>query len=191
MKASPSTSTLRPSSSELFNRYLDIDGLTYVSDPVQERLRQIEMAHQAKVEALQRQLLDVQKRRKALPEGGTAGRTSDLADEVVCRFGGISLNVKLCNRSVISVFCRELFRKKTCKTFHSFMSFFHSQCSLPESNVSGEQPPPSLGSADEGSWIQVEENEAQPTLWVPDHAATNCAKCDTQFWIANRKHHCR
>ena len=37
----------------------------------------------------------------------------------------------------------------------------------------------------------MDENEAQPTLWVPDHAATNCAKCDTQFWIANRKHHCR
>lgn len=68
---------------------------------------------------------------------------------------------------------------------------FHLQCSLPESNVSGDQPPLSLGSTDEGSWIQVDENEAQPTLWVPDHAATNCAKCDTQFWIANRKHHCR
>lgn len=68
---------------------------------------------------------------------------------------------------------------------------FHHQCSLPESSVSGEQPPLSLGSGDEGSWIQLEESEAQPTLWVPDHAATNCAKCDTQFWIANRKHHCR
>lgn len=68
---------------------------------------------------------------------------------------------------------------------------FHLQCSLPESNVSGDQPPLSLGSTDEGSWIQVDENEAQPTRWVPDHAATNCAKCDTQFWIANRKHHCR
>lgn len=145
--ASPSTSTLRPSSSELFTRYLDVDGLTYVLDPVQERLRQIEMAHQAKVESLQRQLMDVQRRRTFLVEGGTTGQgTSDLADEV---------------------------------------------CSLPESSVSGEQPPLSLSSADEGSWIQVEENEAKPTLWVPDHAATNCAKCDTQFWIANRKHHCR
>ena len=67
----------------------------------------------------------------------------------------------------------------------------HLQCSLPESNVSGDQPPPSLGSTDEGSWIQVDEDEAQPTLWVPDHAATSCAKCDTQFWMANRKHHCR
>lgn len=72
-----------------------------------------------------------------------------------------------------------------------YIIVFHHQCSLPESSVSGEQPRLSLGSGDEGSWIQLEESEAQPTLWVPDHAATNCAKCDTQFWIANRKHHCR
>lgn len=82
---SPSTTTLRPSSSELFTRYLDVDGLTHVSDPVQDRLRQIEMAHQAKVESLRRQLMDVQRRRAVAGEGGASGRTSDLADEVVCR----------------------------------------------------------------------------------------------------------
>ncbi|XP_044171154.1 myotubularin-related protein 4-like [Acropora millepora] len=144
---SSSTATLRASSSELFTRYLDVDGLTYVSDPVQKRLRQIEMAYQAKVESLQRQLIDAQRRRTLSSENkGASGITSDLADEV---------------------------------------------CSLSESSVNGEQPPLSLSSADEGSWTQVEDYEAQPTLWVPDHAATNCAKCDTQFWIANRKHHCR
>lgn len=84
-EAFPSTSTLRPSSSELFTRYLDVDGLTHVSDPVQDRLRQIEMAHQAKVESLQRQLLDVQRRRATAGDGGPSGQTSDLADEVVCR----------------------------------------------------------------------------------------------------------
>lgn len=84
-EAFPSTSTLRPSSSELFTRYLDVDGLTHVSDPVQDRLRQIEMVHQAKVESLQRQLLDVQRRRATGGEGGASGQTSDLADEVVCR----------------------------------------------------------------------------------------------------------
>ena len=62
-----------------------MDGLTHVSDPVQDRLRQIEMAHQAKVESLQRQLLDVQRRRATAGDGGASGKTSDLADEVVCR----------------------------------------------------------------------------------------------------------
>lgn len=93
---SPSTSTLRPSSSELFTRYLDVDGLTYVCDPVQVRLRQIEMAHQAKVESLQRQLLDVQRRRGVSTDGGTAGRTSDLADEVVRKLTEI-FDEKSCN----------------------------------------------------------------------------------------------
>ena len=82
-EAFPSTSTLRPSSSELFTRYLDVDGLTHISDPVQDRLRQIEMAHQAKIESLQRQLLDVQRRRATEGDGGESGQTSDLADEVV------------------------------------------------------------------------------------------------------------
>ena len=81
---SSSTATLRASSSELFTRYLDVDGLTYVSDPVQKRLRQIEMAYQAKVESLQRQLIDAQRRRTLSSENkGASGITSDLADEVV------------------------------------------------------------------------------------------------------------
>ena len=84
-EAFPSTSTLRPSSSELFTRYLDVDGLTHVSDPVQDRLRQIEMAYQAKVESLQRQLLDDQRRWATGGDSGASGKTSDLADEVVCR----------------------------------------------------------------------------------------------------------
>lgn len=81
---SSSTATLRASSSELFTRYLGVDGLTYVSDQVQKRLRQIEMAYQAKVESLQRQLIDAQRRRTLSSENkGASGITSDLADEVV------------------------------------------------------------------------------------------------------------
>lgn len=64
------------------------------------------------------------------------------------------------------------------------------QCSLPDSTQSGDQPP-SHGSCDESSWIEVEKSDAEPTLWVPDHAVNNCANCETEFWIANRKHHCR
>lgn len=41
------------------------------------------------------------------------------------------------------------------------------------------------------SWEAVEEREAQPVLWVPDHAVTRCMGCDSQFWLGRRKHHCR
>merc|ERR1719315_111904 len=41
------------------------------------------------------------------------------------------------------------------------------------------------------SWEALDEGEARPTLWVPDHAATACMGCNTQFWFGRRKHHCR
>jgi len=45
--------------------------------------------------------------------------------------------------------------------------------------------------ASEVSWEAVEDSEARPTLWVPDHAASSCMGCQTQFWFGRRKHHCR
>ncbi|KAM3939619.1 phosphatidylinositol-3,5-bisphosphate 3-phosphatase MTMR3 isoform 3-T3 [Leptodactylus fuscus] len=29
------------------------------------------------------------------------------------------------------------------------------------------------------------------TRWLPDHLAANCYNCDSKFWLASRKHHCR
>ncbi|KAG8455632.1 hypothetical protein GDO86_001725 [Hymenochirus boettgeri] len=29
------------------------------------------------------------------------------------------------------------------------------------------------------------------TRWLPDHLAVNCYNCDSKFWLASRKHHCR
>ncbi|XP_063219429.1 myotubularin-related protein 4 isoform X2 [Bacillus rossius redtenbacheri] len=43
----------------------------------------------------------------------------------------------------------------------------------------------------EVSWEAVEERDACPTLWVPDHAVSRCMGCDTEFWLGRRKHHCR
>lgn len=31
----------------------------------------------------------------------------------------------------------------------------------------------------------------QVTRWVPDHMASHCFNCDSEFWIAKRRHHCR
>merc|ERR1719208_668401 len=45
--------------------------------------------------------------------------------------------------------------------------------------------------ASEVSWEALEDAETRPTLWVPDHAATSCMGCNTQFWFGRRKHHCR
>ncbi|TRY63705.1 hypothetical protein TCAL_00809 [Tigriopus californicus] len=40
------------------------------------------------------------------------------------------------------------------------------------------------------SWEAVDENEAKPVLWVPDHASEFCMR-QTKFWTGLRKHHCR
>uniref|UniRef100_A0A8C7E849 phosphatidylinositol-3,5-bisphosphate 3-phosphatase n=2 Tax=Nothoprocta perdicaria TaxID=30464 RepID=A0A8C7E849_NOTPE len=29
------------------------------------------------------------------------------------------------------------------------------------------------------------------TRWLPDHLAAHCYGCDSMFWLASRKHHCR
>ncbi|KAG7172440.1 Myotubularin-related protein 3-like, partial [Homarus americanus] len=65
------------------------------------------------------------------------------------------------------------------------------QMSLPESVGSGSGG--SVGQesgVSDTSWEAVEEGEARPTLWVPDHAVDSCTGCNTQFWIGRRKHHC-
>ncbi|KAL2100155.1 hypothetical protein ACEWY4_004549 [Coilia grayii] len=43
----------------------------------------------------------------------------------------------------------------------------------------------------EGSWEQVEQREPEVTRWYPDHLATHCYGCESRFWLAARKHHCR
>ncbi|KAK3736341.1 hypothetical protein QZH41_020792 [Actinostola sp. cb2023] len=141
-----SITTLKITLSNVYACYLDNDGLTMTQNDVQDRLRQIEMLYQERMEVLHAQVLEERRRRLAgNGDVGVAGRGADLNDDV---------------------------------------------CSLPDSTQSGEQPP-SHGSGDESSWIEVEEIDTEPTRWVPDHAVTKCANCDTEFWIVNRKHHCR
>ena len=44
---------------------------------------------------------------------------------------------------------------------------------------------------EERGWQVVKKSDSEFTLWVPDHAATHCARCHASFWAATRKHHCR
>ncbi|XP_030073414.1 phosphatidylinositol-3,5-bisphosphate 3-phosphatase MTMR3 isoform X3 [Microcaecilia unicolor] len=43
----------------------------------------------------------------------------------------------------------------------------------------------------EASWEQVDKQDTEVTRWLPDHLAANCYGCDSKFWLASRKHHCR
>ncbi|XP_053324529.1 myotubularin-related protein 3 [Spea bombifrons] len=43
----------------------------------------------------------------------------------------------------------------------------------------------------EASWEQVDKRDTEVTRWLPDHLAANCYTCESKFWLASRKHHCR
>ncbi|XP_041720530.1 myotubularin-related protein 3 isoform X3 [Coregonus clupeaformis] len=43
----------------------------------------------------------------------------------------------------------------------------------------------------EASWEQVDKNDTEVTRWYPDHLAALCYGCESRFWLATRKHHCR
>ncbi|XP_068096536.1 myotubularin-related protein 3 isoform X2 [Hyperolius riggenbachi] len=43
----------------------------------------------------------------------------------------------------------------------------------------------------EVSWEQVDKRDTEVTRWLPDHLAANCYNCESKFWLASRKHHCR
>lgn len=49
----------------------------------------------------------------------------------------------------------------------------------------------SPGSFDDSHWEKIHEKDTQAVLWVPDHAATHCFGCNSQFWLVKRRHHCR
>lgn len=74
-------------------------------------------------------------------------------------------------------------------------------CNIVRSNSFNgyRQPPRSIPqtqdtnfvSRDECGWQVVRKSESDITLWVPDHASTSCHKCQSIFWVAQRRHHCR
>ncbi|KAL2092758.1 hypothetical protein ACEWY4_012556 [Coilia grayii] len=43
----------------------------------------------------------------------------------------------------------------------------------------------------EASWEQVDKQDTEVTRWYPDHLAAHCYGCESKFWLATRKHHCR
>lgn len=90
---------------------------------------------------------------------------------------------------------RRYFKLLIYKNDKLWLKFYFEQGSLPDSvdsmaenaanSVSNSRPPSDV------SWETVEEKDALPTLWIPDHAVRRCMGCDTEFWLGRRKHHCR
>ncbi|KAL7838207.1 hypothetical protein AOLI_G00266110 [Acnodon oligacanthus] len=43
----------------------------------------------------------------------------------------------------------------------------------------------------DNSWEQEEQHDRQVSRWYPGHLPTRCYGCESKFWLAARKHHCR
>ncbi|KAF6082163.1 myotubularin related protein 3 [Phyllostomus discolor] len=66
--------------------------------------------------------------------------------------------------------------------------------SIPDSESNLDQSSLSRCSTEifsEASWEQVDKQDTEMTRWLPDHLAAHCYACDSAFWLASRKHHCR
>ncbi|XP_069945444.1 phosphatidylinositol-3,5-bisphosphate 3-phosphatase MTMR3 isoform X3 [Cherax quadricarinatus] len=127
---------------------------------------------------------------------GTIDGLHNVSDEVTKRLHQILLH----HQSEVEALKRDLqaTRQALCnQVLHNRCHHHHhdpteDQMSLPESVGSGSGG--SVGQesgVSDTSWEAVEEGEARPTLWVPDHAVDSCTGCNTQFWMGRRKHHCR
>uniref|UniRef100_A0AAY4DN94 phosphatidylinositol-3,5-bisphosphate 3-phosphatase n=1 Tax=Denticeps clupeoides TaxID=299321 RepID=A0AAY4DN94_9TELE len=63
----------------------------------------------------------------------------------------------------------------------------HSECNLDTNCLSRC----STELFSEASWEQVDKQDTEVTRWYPDHLAAQCYGCESRFWLAARKHHCR
>lgn len=148
-----------------FEAPLDTDGLAAHHNEVQERLVKIFAAHQTEVQTLRR---DLQWTRIALlrQKAALKGDKDDLLgidnDEAAAATAAAAAAAAAAVASA----------------------------SGPGAGHSGSSST-GAGSDASSTWEAVDERETKPTLWVPDHAASACMKCNTNFWFGRRKHHCR
>lgn len=68
-----------------------------------------------------------------------------------------------------------------------FTCLKESDASEDEESVSGH----SEEWLSEASWEPINRKDTEVTRWVPDHMASHCFNCDSEFWLAKRRHHCR
>ncbi|XP_069769062.1 myotubularin-related protein 3 isoform X5 [Narcine bancroftii] len=94
---------------------------------------------------------------------------------------------------------QELWSRLECQHFSNSSLRFNGEfsdevTSIPDSESNMDQNCLSRCSTEifsETSWEQVEKQDTEVTRWYPDHLAPQCYGCESRFWLASRKHHCR
>ena len=147
---------------QYFKEPIDTDGLTAHHNQVQERLVRLFASHQAQVQALQR---DLQCTRVALFKQKTLLLSSSRGCNGAAAAG---VNAALAGSSDHEILQGDIEVGKEAKAGHN------GGHTVPVNN-SGSS---STGACSDASstWEAVDEKEANPTLWVPDHAVAACMK---------------
>uniref|UniRef100_A0A4W3HN88 phosphatidylinositol-3,5-bisphosphate 3-phosphatase n=1 Tax=Callorhinchus milii TaxID=7868 RepID=A0A4W3HN88_CALMI len=94
---------------------------------------------------------------------------------------------------------QELWSRLECQHFSNSSLRFNGEfsdevTSIPDSESNMDQNCLSRCSTEifsETSWEQVDKQDTEVTRWYPDHLAAHCYGCESRFWLASRKHHCR
>ncbi|XP_041057873.1 myotubularin-related protein 3 isoform X7 [Carcharodon carcharias] len=94
---------------------------------------------------------------------------------------------------------QELWSRLECQHFSNSSLRFNGDfsdevTSIPDSESNMDQNCLSRCSTEifsETSWEQVDKQDTEVTRWYPDHLAPQCYGCESRFWLASRKHHCR
>lgn len=60
-----------------------------------------------------------------------------------------------------------------------------------EGSISGRSSGNDVGPVSCSSRSGSAQGKVSGVLWVPDHAVSRCTRCDKNFWLGKRKHHCR
>ena len=144
--------------SQYFKERIDTDGLTAHHNEVQERLMRIFATHQAEVQALRR---DLQLQKLALLR-----QKNLISSHGVTNRGGIGSGATTNGAEELLVDIDSAARAVAGMTVGNNGVVI---------NGSGSS---STGACSDASstWETVDEKEANPTLWVPDHAVAACMK---------------
>ncbi|XP_053558169.1 myotubularin-related protein 3 isoform X2 [Bombina bombina] len=144
--------------------HLDDDGMPLYVDAIQQRLRQMENGHQQEVETLKKQVQELRSRLESQFLNNPLHLNGEFPDEVVSLWRARVLHQQSNGTSIPD---SESNRDPSCL----------SRCSTEFFS--------------ETSWEQLDKQDTEVTRWLPDHLAASCYNCDSKFWLASRKHHCR
>ncbi|XP_077299072.1 uncharacterized protein LOC143920201 isoform X4 [Arctopsyche grandis] len=175
-----------------------VDGLICPQSPVQQRLHQIIQDHKMIEEALRKELLAARvelQQRACRTVRATPDHSEDNSpnyDSSACPqidWNNLNINKK------IDYFDEACFDDRMMSSQDLNLDCYpcsDSSSGTGDGSISGGSSGNDIGSISCASRSGSAQGKGSSgVLWVPDHAVSRCTRCDKNFWLGKRKHHCR